>query len=54
LAQVYDDEGKYALAEPLYIQVKVVEVERRVLGDEHPNTLNTTNNLAVNYGFQGK
>ena len=32
----------------------LLEVSRRVLGEEHPNTLGTMNNLAQIYGFQGK
>ena len=37
LADVYDEEGKYAQAEALYSQT--LEIQRRVLGPEHPDTL---------------
>jgi tetratricopeptide (TPR) repeat protein len=44
--------GKYVDAER--IQREVHEVERRVLGAEHPGTLMTANNLAASLAYQGK
>ena len=52
LAELYCDQGKYAQAEPLY--TKVLEVQRRVLGEEHPDTLDTMDNLGALYWNQGK
>jgi hypothetical protein len=52
LADVYDDEGKYPQAEALYSQT--LEIERRVLGPEHPNTLVSMDNLADVYERLGK
>jgi hypothetical protein len=48
LAGLYVHEGKYAEAEPLL--TKVLEVRRRVLSQEHLNTLLSINNLAVVLG----
>ena len=47
LAVLYLDQGQYAKAEPLF--VKALEVRRRVLGEEHPDTLTSMNNLALLY-----
>jgi len=44
LADLYRSQGKYALAEPLLS--KALEVRRRVLGPEHPDTLLVMSNLA--------
>ena len=44
LARVYWYEGKYARSEALNKQA--LEIERRVLGPEHPQTLNSMNDLA--------
>ena len=52
LAVLYRDQGKYAQAEPLYI--KVLELQRRVLGPEHPRRLASMNDLALLYLNQGK
>ena len=52
LGLLYRAQGKYSQAEaPL---VRVMEVQRRVLGDEHPNMLLTMNGLALLYGLEGK
>ena len=40
-------QGKYAQAEALYSQT--LEIQRRVLGPEHPDTLMSMNNLAIVY-----
>ena len=45
-------QGKYPEAEALFSQT--LEIQRRVLGPEHPDTLNSMNNLASVYYSQGK
>jgi non-specific serine/threonine protein kinase/serine/threonine-protein kinase len=52
LAMLYRDQGKYAQAEPL--SIKVIEVQRRTLGEEHPDTLLSMNSLGVLYRDQRK
>jgi tetratricopeptide (TPR) repeat protein len=52
LAGDYADEGRYAQAEALFNQT--LGIERRVLGPEHPYTLDTVNSLVVDYQKQGK
>ena len=53
VASAYYGQGKYAQAEALYSQT--LEIRRRVLGPEHPDTLNSMNNLASEgYIPQGK
>jgi hypothetical protein len=52
LAALYRSEGNYAHAEPVFTHA--LEVQRRVLGEAHPNTLNTLNNLALLYLNQHK
>jgi eukaryotic-like serine/threonine-protein kinase len=52
LASVYTLEGKYAEAVALFGQT--LEIERRVLGPEHPGTLTTMSNLAATYNIEGK
>lgn len=52
LALLYDNEGKYARAELLYSQA--LTIKRRVLGEEHAETLVTMNNLASLYRNEGK
>jgi hypothetical protein len=44
LAGSYNDQGKYAQAEALYSQT--LEISRRVLGREHPDTLMCMGKLA--------
>jgi CHAT domain-containing protein/Tfp pilus assembly protein PilF len=51
LASVYDAQGEYAKAEPLYKQA--LEIYRHVLGEKHPNFGATLNNLASLYQSQG-
>jgi hypothetical protein len=48
---LYSD-GQYKAAEEL--QVEVMETSKRVLGDEHPNTLSSIANLASTYKNQGR
>jgi tetratricopeptide (TPR) repeat protein len=52
LAGVYHGVGKYAQSEALYSQT--LEIKRRMLGPEHPDTLLSMNNLADVYSSQGK
>src|SRR5207253_7335069 len=52
LADLYRTQGQYAKAEPLL--VKALEVRRRVLGEEHPDTLNSMHSLAMLYLYQGQ
>ena len=52
IAASYSTLGKYSEAERLYRQV--VEREEEVLGKDHPDTLNSQNNLAIAFYGQGK
>ncbi|MCH8133033.1 MAG: tetratricopeptide repeat protein, partial [Myxococcales bacterium] len=52
LAILYEDQGRYDEAEPLYL--KTLEIRKRVLGEEHPSTLSSMNNLAILYWSQGR
>jgi non-specific serine/threonine protein kinase/serine/threonine-protein kinase len=45
-------EHKYALAEEL--NARALEIKRRVLGPEHPDTLKSMGNLANVYTYEGK
>jgi tetratricopeptide (TPR) repeat protein len=45
-------QGKYAAAQPLY--EKALEIRRRLLTDDHPETAVGYNNLALNIRAQGK
>ena len=45
-------QGKYAQAQPLF--EKALEIRRRLLTDDHPNTADSYNNLAANLNAQGK
>jgi hypothetical protein len=51
LADIYDQEGKYAQAEPLFRQVD--QLRARVLGPEHPDTATAMNNLSLDLILQG-
>jgi len=46
------DQGKYAQAQPLF--ENALEIRRRLLTDDHPDTALSYNNLAVNLDFLGK
>jgi citrate lyase synthetase len=48
---LYSD-GRYNVAEEL--EVQVMETRKRVLGDEHPDTLTSMGNLASTYSNQGR
>jgi hypothetical protein len=46
LARIYSHQRKYEAGE---LELMVLDVCKRVLGPEHPNTLTSMNNLAVTY-----
>ena len=48
---LYNDQGDYARAEPLYRQA--LEICKKVLGENHPDYATSLNNLAVLYHSQG-
>ena len=52
LAALYDIQGKYKQAEPLYIQA--LELRKQLLGENHPDTATSLNNLAQLYNNQGR
>ncbi|RYP50199.1 hypothetical protein DL768_004220 [Monosporascus sp. mg162] len=52
LASIYWIQGRWKEAESL--QVQVMEMSRRILGKEHPDTLNSIRNLALIYQSQGR
>ena len=52
LAGLFEAQGKYAEAEPLYI--RSLEINEKSLGKDHPNVATTLNNLANLYNTQGK
>ena len=51
LAALYDDEGKYSEAEPLY--KRSLAIREKVFGPDHPDVANSLNNLAFLYQHQG-
>ena len=51
MANVLDDEGHYAEAEKL--DRETLDIQRRVLGPEHPDTLMSMNNLATVLEHEG-
>ncbi len=52
LALLYQAQGKYAEAEPLYLQA--LELNKKLLGIEHPYVAKNLNNLAALYRSQGR
>ncbi len=52
LAQVYDSQGRYGQAEPLY--EKALALRRKLLGEDHPDVAHSLNNLAFLYDSQGR
>ena len=52
LAIALTTRGRYAEAEQMERQL--LELQRRVLGREHPNTLTTTGNLAISLSSLGR
>ncbi|MEH2086381.1 tetratricopeptide repeat protein, partial [Nostoc sp.] len=49
---LYDSQGRYSEAEPLYIQA--LALRRKLLGEEHPSVASSLNNLAGLYRSQGR
>ena len=47
LALLYQDQGQYAAAEPLY--KRALAIEEKALGPDHPEVATTLNNLASLY-----
>jgi len=52
MANVYRYQGKYDLAEPLYVEC--LEKSKVLLGLDHPDTLTSMNNVANLYSKLGK
>lgn len=52
LASTYRNQGRWNEAERL--EVEVVELRRKMLGAEHPDTLTSSNDLALIYLEQGR
>ena len=52
LAALYESQGRYTEAEPLYI--KALEMNKKLLGAEHPDVATSLNNLAALYETQGR
>jgi tetratricopeptide (TPR) repeat protein len=52
LAALYESQGRYSEAEPLFLQA--LELTQRLLGDEHPDVATSLNNLAFLYRSQGR
>jgi tetratricopeptide (TPR) repeat protein len=51
LAALYDSQGTYIKAEPLYI--RALAIREKALGPDHPDTATSLNNLAGLYASQG-
>ena len=52
LALLYDTQGKYAQAEPLY--QRALAIDQKTLGPDHPDVATSLNNLALLYYNQSK
>ncbi|GCE60930.1 photosystem I assembly protein Ycf3 [Microcystis aeruginosa NIES-4285] len=52
MAVFYQSQGRYSEAEPLYKQA--LAIRKQQLGDNHPDTATSLNNLAVFYQSQGR
>ena len=52
LAALYDDQGRYADAEPLY--KRSLAIWEKALGPDHPDVATALNNLAALYDDQGR
>ncbi|BBD59672.1 hypothetical protein NIES2109_24610 [Nostoc sp. HK-01] len=52
LALLYESQGRYSEAEPLYIQA--LSLYRKLLGEEHSDIATSLNNLAALYESQGR
>jgi tetratricopeptide (TPR) repeat protein len=52
LAGLYESQGRYKEAEPLYLEA--LDLRKRLLGDNHPSVALSLNNLAYLYQSQGR
>ncbi|WP_080601761.1 tetratricopeptide repeat protein, partial [Microcystis aeruginosa] len=52
LAGLYESQGRYPEAEPLYLEA--LDLTKRLLGDNHPHVATSLNNLAGLYESQGR
>ncbi|HEY9749534.1 MAG TPA: tetratricopeptide repeat protein [Allocoleopsis sp.] len=52
LALLYESQGRYEEAEPLYLQV--LELDKHLLGEDHSDVATSLNNLALLYTYQGR
>jgi tetratricopeptide (TPR) repeat protein len=52
LANIYNSQGRYEQAEPLYVQA--LSLRRKLLGEDHPAVASSLNNLAYLYDSQGR
>ena len=52
LAELYNTQGKYDLAEPLL--KRALAITEKALGSDHPDTAMSLSNLAMLYATQGK
>jgi tetratricopeptide (TPR) repeat protein len=52
LALLYNSQGKYSEAEPLYVDA--LEMTKRLFTGDHPDVATSLNNLALLYNSQGK
>jgi tetratricopeptide (TPR) repeat protein len=52
LALLYQSQGRYTEAEPLYLEA--LDLTKRLLGDNHPSVAASFNNLAFLYESQGR
>ncbi len=52
MAILYKAQGEYQKAEPLYLEA--LNISKKILGDEHPDTASSYNNLAILYKAQGE
>jgi len=52
LAFLYNSKREYEKAEPLYI--KTLKIREKVLGEKHPDTARSYNNLALLYNSKGE
>ena len=52
MAALYESQGRYNEAEPLYLQS--LKISKRQLGTDHPNVASSQHNLAALYKSQGK
>ncbi|TRU55085.1 MAG: tetratricopeptide repeat protein [Microcystis aeruginosa Ma_QC_Ch_20071001_S25] len=52
LAALYESQGRYPEAEPLYLEA--LDLRKQLLGDNHPHVALSLNNLAALYESQGR